>query len=174
MDAAGSCPVILLHTPASISSEAVTAGPVLVLDATMPMRIVRHFLPRLEVLADVQAAAPFLDTFQIVGGWGKTCDHPGRPREPQGKKTCRRDGMLQELRDFVVFHSGGNALVVTYEAIEDRFSDLPGVRTGHFNKIAGLDTFGDVRSLFVIGRPLPQTGGSPPYGDGPDRAADTQ
>src|SRR6476661_6703631 len=73
-----------------------------------------------------------------------------------GEENCRRDRMLQELRDFVVFHSGGNALVVTYEAIEDRFSNLPGVRTGHFNKIAGLDTFGDVRSLFVIGRPLPQ------------------
>jgi hypothetical protein len=73
-----------------------------------------------------------------------------------GEENCRRDRMLQELRDFVVFHSGGNALVVTYEAIEDRFSNLPGVRTGHFNKIAGLDTFGDVRSLFVIGRPLPR------------------
>ena len=63
--------------------------------------------------------------------------------------------MLQELRDFVDFHSGGNALVVTYEVIEDCFSDLPGVRTGHFNKIAGLDTFGGVCSLFVIGCPLP-------------------
>ena len=56
----------------------------------------------------------------------------------------------------MAFHSGGNALVVTYDAIEGRFADLPGVRTGHFNAIAGLDIFGDVRSLFVIGRPLPQ------------------
>ena len=120
----------------------------------MPTRIVRHFLPRLEVLAELQAAAPYLDTFQIVGGWGKTSIIPSS--RVSGEENCRRDRMLQELRDFVAFHSGGNALVVTYEAIEDRFSNLPGVRTGHFNKIAGLDTFGDVRSLFVIGRPLPQ------------------
>ena len=153
MDAAGSSRVILLHTRRDLQ-EAVTAGPVLVLDATMPMRIVRHYLPRLEVLADLQAAAPYLETFQIVGGWGKTSII--QSSQASVEENCRRDRMLQELRDFVVFHSGGNALVVTYEAIEDRFSDLPGVRTGHFNKIAGLDTFGDVRSLFVIGRPLPR------------------
>ncbi|MGA7408033.1 MAG: hypothetical protein WBW67_25125, partial [Pseudolabrys sp.] len=152
-DAAGSSRVVLLHTRRHLQ-EAVTAGPVLVLDATMPIRIVRHYLPRLEVLADLQAAAPSLDTFQIVGGWGKTSMIPSS--RASGEENCRRDRMLQELRDFVVFHSGGNALVVTYEAIEDRFSNLPGVRTGHFNKIAGLDTFGDVRSLFVIGRPLPR------------------
>ena len=153
MDAAGSSRVILLHTRRDLQ-EAVTAGPVLVLDATMPMRIVRHYMPRLEVLADLQAAAPYLETFQIVGGWGKTSII--QSSQASVEENCRRDGLLQEMRDFVAFHSGGNALVVTYEAIEDRFSNLPGVRTGHFNKIAGLDTFGDVRSLFVIGRPLPR------------------
>jgi hypothetical protein len=153
MDAAGSSRVILLHTRRDLQ-EAVTAGPVLVLDATMPMRIVRHYLPRVEVLADLQSVAPYLETFQIVGGWGKTSII--QSSQASVEENCRRDGLLQEMRDFVAFHSGGNALVVTYEAIEDRFSNLPGVRTGHFNKIAGLDTFGDVRSLFVIGRPLPR------------------
>jgi hypothetical protein len=140
-DAAGSSRVVLLHTRRHLQ-EAVTAGPVLVLDATMPIRIVRHYLPRLEVLADLQAAAPSLDTFQIVGGWGKTSMIPSS--RASRDENIRREGVLQELRDFVVFHSGGNALVVTYDAIEDHFSNLPGVRTGHFNKIAGLDTFGDV------------------------------
>ena len=120
MDAAGSSRVILLHTRRDLQ-EAVTAGPVLVLDATMPMRIVRHYLPRLEVLADLQAAAPYLETFQIVGGWGKTSII--QSSRASVEENCRRDRMLQELRDFVVFHSGGNALVVTYEAIEDRFSE---------------------------------------------------
>lgn len=152
-DAAGSSRVVLLHTRRDLQ-EAVTAGPVLVLDATMPTRIVRHYLPRLATLAELQAVAPYLDTFQIVGGWGKTSIIPSARTSEE--ENCRRNRMLQELRDFVAFHSGSNALVVTYEAIEDRFSNLPGVRTGHFNKIAGLDMFGDVRSLFVIGRPLPQ------------------
>ena len=56
----------------------------------------------------------------------------------------------------IAFHSGGSALVVTYHDIEDRFADMHGVHVGHFNAISGLDTFGNVRSLFVIGRPLPQ------------------
>ena len=51
-------------------------------------------------------------------------------------------------------NSGGNGLVVTYQDLEDCFAE-PGIRTGHFNAISGLDSFGDVRSLFVIGRPLP-------------------
>ena len=153
MDATGSCPVILLHSRREVR-EAVTDGPILALDATMPVRIVQYFLPRLKVLADVQAAAPFLDTFQILGGWGKTTIIPAA--RASRDENIRREGLLCELRDFVVLHGGSNALVVTYDAIEGRFADLPGVRTGHFNAIAGLDTFGDVRSLFVIGRPLPQ------------------
>ena len=44
--------------------------------------------------------------------------------------------------------------MITYDAIETRFAQH-GVRTGHFNAIAGLDTFGDARTVFVIGRPLP-------------------
>lgn len=51
-------------------------------------------------------------------------------------------------------NSGGNAAVITYKDIEPEF-ERSGIRTGHFNAIAGLDTFKDVRSLFVIGRPLP-------------------
>jgi hypothetical protein len=57
--------------------------------------------------------------------------------------------------DFVRGKDGDTALVVTYLAIEQHFSSLSGVETGHFNAIAGLDRFNDVNSVFVIGRPLP-------------------
>ena len=93
MDAAGSCPVILLHTRRDLQ-EAVTDGPILALDATMPMRIVRHYLPRLEVLAELQAAAPHLDTFQIVGDGGKP--RSSRPQRASVEENCRRDRLLQE------------------------------------------------------------------------------
>ena len=46
-------------------------------------------------------------------------------------------------------------LVVTYKACEAAFEDIPGVETGHFNAIAGLDVYRDVRLLVVVGRPLP-------------------
>jgi hypothetical protein len=47
--------------------------------------------------------------------------------------------------------------VVTYQAIEAAFSNIPGVSTGHFKAIAGLDVFKDVALLIVIGRPLPRS-----------------
>ena len=46
-------------------------------------------------------------------------------------------------------------LVVTYKACEAAFEGIPGVETGHFNAIAGLDAYRDVRLLVVVGRPLP-------------------
>ena len=108
----------------------------------------------MSVLADVHAAAPHVETFQITGGWGKTSLIPSD--RASDTENARREGLLDELRDFIAFHSGGSAVVVTYHDIEDRFADMHGVHVGHFNAISGLDTFGNVRSLFVIGRPLPQ------------------
>ncbi|RDD64188.1 hypothetical protein DU478_21485 [Thalassococcus profundi] len=46
-------------------------------------------------------------------------------------------------------------LVVTYQAIEAAFADIPNVETAHFNAVAGLDCYNDVSLLISIGRPLP-------------------
>ena len=89
-DAGGSCPVILLHSRREIS-DTITALPILCLDATMPTDIVRHFLPRLSVLADVQAAAPHLDAFQIRRRLGEDIPHPPRSRPCRGERTARRN-----------------------------------------------------------------------------------
>jgi hypothetical protein len=149
-DKEGAFKVILLHARAEIT-DGIAALPALYLDATMPATIARHFLPRLDVLADVQAAAPHMEVTQVLGGWGKTSLVPSKRQDETENR--RRIGLVDELVDFARLHSGGDAFVVTYEAIEERFAG-PGVRTGHFNAISGLDEYGDVRSLFVIGRPL--------------------
>ena len=150
-DKEGPYRAVLLHTLASIRDD-IAALPILLLDATMPERVVRHYLPNLTVLAEVKAAAPYMNVHQVVGGWGKTSIVPSPKATPEENR--RRVGLVGELVDFVHLNSGGNSLVVTYEAIEERFVGVQGVRTGHFNAISGLDVYGDVRSLFVIGRPL--------------------
>lgn len=150
-DAEGAGRVVLLHSRREIR-EGIAALPILLLDATLPEAVVRHFLPQMRLLADVQAHAPHMRVHQIVGGWGKTSLVPSSNAALEENE--RRKGRLGQLADFVRLNSGGNALVVTYEAVESYFRG-PGVRTGHFNAIAGLDRFRDVRSLFVIGRPLP-------------------
>lgn len=90
---------------------------------------------------------------QVIGGWGKTSLIPHESAKPEENE--RRNSVLSELRDFVAFHGNQSALAITYEAIEDRFADLIGVRTAHFNAITGRDAFGNVENLFVVGRPLP-------------------
>ncbi len=150
--ASGSFRTIVLHSRQDIRKE-VAGLPMLLLDATMPLHIVRYYLPRVTLLAEVNPVAPHMQVHQVIGGWGKTSlvSHPRlAPDEAR-----RRAGLVSELADFAALNSGDNGLVVTYEAIEPEFASRPGIRTGHFNAIAGLDTFGDVRSLFVVGRPLP-------------------
>lgn len=161
-DKDGPTRAIVMHGRAQIRDD-IAELPILLLDATMPVQIVRHYLPRLEVLAEVKAVAPHMTVHQVIGGWGKTSIVPSDKATPEENR--RREGLVRELGDFVRAKSQGGvgntvlpnsgALVVTYDAIEDRFASLPDVRTGHFNAIAGLDTFGTVASLFVIGRPMP-------------------
>ena len=120
----------------------------------MPLGIVQHFLPRLDVLAGVQAAMPHVTVTQITGGWGRTSLVPNPKAAKNDAENERRANLVGELVDFVRFHGGGDALCATYQAIEARFQ-VPGVRTCHWNAVAGLDEYGQVRSLFAIGRPLP-------------------
>ena len=150
--AAGSFRTIALHSRLDIREE-VAGLPMLHLDATMPLHIVRYYLPRIELLAEVNPVAPHMWVHQVIGGWGKT-SLVGHPRVAPDEAR-RRAGLVCELADFTALNSGGNGLVITYEKIEAEFASRPGIRTGHFNAIAGLDTFKDVSSLFVIGRPLP-------------------
>ncbi len=151
-DKEGPYRAIVLHSRSEVKA-AVSKLPMLMLDATMPTDLVRHYLPRLEVLAEVKVAAPHMEVYQVLGGWGKTSIVPSPKAAPEENR--RRENLAGELADFVQLNSGGNGLVITYEAIEERFAGVPGIRTGHFNAIAGLDQFRDVRSAFVIGRPLP-------------------
>jgi hypothetical protein len=147
----GTLRTIALHSRLDICDD-VSEVPMLHLDATMSISIVEHFLPRLTVLAEINPVAPHMQVHQIIGGWGKTSIVSNEKASDGENK--RRESVLSVLVDFVALHSGDNALVVTYEAIEAEFQ-IPGVRTAHFNAISGLDAFRDVRSLFVIGRPLP-------------------
>ena len=71
------------------------------------------------------------------------------------EENARREGKLGQLRDLAAIRGAGDGLVITYQRIEDRFSDLPGTQTLHFNALPGPDASGGVRSLTVIGRPLP-------------------
>ncbi|MBB5696441.1 hypothetical protein [Muricoccus pecuniae] len=142
-------------------SDAILAAPVMALDATLPPDLVRPYLPRLEAAEAVRIKAPHMQVRQMRGGWGKRTLLPSGARivrDAAGVLTVSLPRVLAELRDFVLGQTRGErSLVVTYEAAEAAFVGLPGVETAHFNAVAGLDDWSDVRHLFVVGRPRPQS-----------------
>ena len=135
--------------------------PILHLDATMPVAAVRQYLPRLEVVAEIDAVAPHMRLVQILstrenrGGWGKNSVIPDQA--PSAEERDRRDGRVAVLRDLVAAmrtrHGAG--LVVTYKALEARFAGQDGVATAHFNAVAGLNGHERVGFAVAIGRPMP-------------------
>lgn len=130
--------------------------PILHLDATLRPGLAQTVLPGLEV-TEVAADMPHMHLTAVQGSFGKSSlvvDPKASPTENR-----RRQNRLQECVDHVRWEAArvapGRVLVVTYQAIEAAFSGIPGVSTGHFKAIAGLDVFKEVALLIVIGRPLP-------------------
>jgi hypothetical protein len=130
--------------------------PILHLDATLRPELAAAVLPGLEV-QEIDAAMPHMTLRLVIGSFGKgsLCPEPGlAPAEAQ-----RRANRLGEVVDYVAWQARrvapGRVLVITYQACEAAFAGIAGVETGHFNSIAGLDAYRDVRLLVVVGRPLP-------------------
>ena len=133
--------------------------PLLHLDATLRPDLARVTLPGLEV-STVEADAPHQHIRLISGGFGKS-KLADDPREPIAENK-RHANRLRECVDYVRWHAlrhkGERILLITYLAIEAAFADIPCVETAHYNAVAGLDGWGDVSALFLIGRPLPGSG----------------
>jgi hypothetical protein len=139
-------------------AESLAALPVLHLDATLRPDLAKLMLPGLQVTR-IDAEQPHLHLTLVVGRFGKStlCAASELPlRELQ-----RRQNRLREVVDHVRWQArrvgSGQVLVVTQKAIEAAFAGIEGVQTAHFNAIAGLDQYRDVRLLIVVGRPLPSS-----------------
>jgi hypothetical protein len=147
--------------------------------------ITREYLPRFERLADIGATAPHLHLVQIQGEWGRrkllpadfaTTTEPddgeddgenddpfidGEAIDPEhasgvAAENAKRTAKLSEIRDFILSRAQGeSALLITYKDLEPAFQGIPGLNVIHFADFRGLDEYGKVRWLFVLGRPLP-------------------
>lgn len=132
--------------------------PILHLDATLRPGLTRTVLPGLDV-TEIPASMPHMRLTAVQGSFGKSSlveDPRSAPDESR-----RRQNRLRDCVDHVRWEAArvapGRTLVVTYKQIEPAFAGIPGVETGHFKAIAGLDVYKDVALLVVIGRPLPGT-----------------
>ncbi len=130
--------------------------PILHLDATLRMQLAATVLPGMEV-EHITAAMPHMHLTAVQGRFAKTTLVEDPKTDPAENR--RRANRRNECVDYVRWHARrvapGRTLVVTFKAIEAAFTGIPGVVTGHFKAIAGLDIFKKVALLIVIGRPMP-------------------
>jgi hypothetical protein len=138
--------VIEMATPAMIAEEW-RAIPTLHLDATADMEIVQQRVPHAEMIADIGIDAPHARVVQYVGpSFGKKAMTDGGNRLRDAWSWCLAQGRLR----------GGRCLVITHKAAVERiredFAVPDWMALATFGAVAGLDGFGDVRTLIVLGR----------------------
>jgi hypothetical protein len=140
-------------------------APTVVMDATMPIEIVRQFFPAIDTPRGVAAPKPHTYVRQIT-------DRPMTaemliPSECANERTnATRRANVERVRQFILVRADdvrpGSVLVITQLGLEKALmaGSLPAnVTVRHFNDIAGENAWRDVALVVVIGRtePAPRT-----------------
>jgi hypothetical protein len=135
--------------------KTIAAQPLLHGDATMEIELVRHHLPKITMLLELDVLTPYERITQIVGlaVGKKILALPASEKDPKyPKQQARRD----RLRALVICLARGRCtLVISQKDVEAMFAGIPNVATAHYGAIEGLDKYGNVEVLITIGRPMP-------------------
>ena len=136
--------------------------PTLLMDATMEPELLRHVWPDLELVADVAVEAPHMRVRQVVDrAFALSMLDPGGTTDP--KEARRRTNRLRDLHAAVArearAHAPGRVLVVAQKRVRAALEAMgglpPTVAWAHHGAVAGLDAWGDVRGMVVVGRTMP-------------------
>jgi putative DNA primase/helicase len=141
------------------------AVPVLHLDATMQDALVRPYLPFLRLHEPVSAVTPHMHVRQVLGSpttaKALTPDERARERDHTAARNHLRDlqaYIALRAREFRRNGSETDVLVVGQKAAIDQLRDAglpPRTDAVHFNALSGLDRWGEVACLIILGRTLP-------------------
>lgn len=136
--------------------------PTLLMDATMEPELLRHVWPDLELVADVAVEAPHMQVRQVVDrAYSLSMLDPDGTTDP--KEARRRTHRLRDLHAVIArearAHAPGRLLVVTQKRVRAALEAMgglpPTVAWAHHGAVAGLDSWGDVRAMVVVGRTMP-------------------
>ena len=124
--------------------------PTLLLDATLPaLPVLQVYHPEIKMVADIMVEMPkHVKIKQIL-------------KTPTSSNKLENERHLKSLRRYILQRwiecRRGRTLVITQEKAELWLQEnLPkNIFVEHFNNIAGLDDYRDVRLLILIGRPQP-------------------
>lgn len=149
--------------------EALASLPLIHADATLPLDLVRNYLPNLQLACDLDIEAPHMRITQVIGTpVGKSALVPKPPGERKGKQRGAWTETGEEAEERVArkrrrlvdacrhLAQGRHGLVITYKDIEKDFEGIDGVEVAHFGAIEGIDRWRDVDVVVIIGRPLPR------------------
>ena len=111
---------------------------------------------------DLKVDAPHMRTTQVielpVGKSSLQALPPGkRTPEKEAEVAEKRGGWSRLVRELV---AGRRGLVITYLAIEDDFKGFNHIEVAHHGAIEGIDRWGDVDVVVIIGRSLPLEDGA--------------
>ena len=134
-------------------AKALADVPTLILDATLPdIAVLKAFYSSVEIVAHIEAKT-HAHTRQVLGA----------PTSANKLLHSKGEWNLHMIRRAVLYRflQAGHlpTLVIAQKEVSDwlRTSGLPsGITLAHFNAVAGLDGFKNVRLVIVIGRTLPR------------------
>ncbi len=165
MTEAGSVRALKLRWRGPMRAGWAAQAPILHLDATLRPELVQAYLPRIDIGAPVAARQPYVRVRQIAGSptSSRALTPAGDTSERDRKAAARR---LRDLRAWIELrarqcHRPGQAvdlLVVGQKAAIDalRAAGLPPrVEAVHFNALSGLDRWGGIGGMVILGRTLP-------------------
>jgi len=140
--------------------------PTLLLDALLPVELVRPFWPDVELVADVKAAMPHQHIYQVTDkAYALSMLEPlgeeaasTNPKEAQRRLNRLRDMRAMLVREAVQW-APGQVLVVAQKAVKEALLNLGGlpgnIAMAHHNAVAGRDEWRNAAAVIVIGRTLP-------------------
>ena len=138
--------------------ERIAELPIIALDATLNVDIVKHFFSRIDLALDLQVQAPHERVTQVVSlPVGKASlsqlDAGKRRSEEEQRVANKRERLLKVVRRLA---AGRRCVVITNKELTPMFDGAePNIEVAHFNAIEGIDRWRDVDVLITIGRPLP-------------------
>ena len=164
-------PVRMLHLKGRSKVTDGWKAPTLLLDALLPVELVRPFWPDVELVADVQATMPHQRVRQVVDrAYALSMLEPlaEEAAKQDSERAKRRTNRLRDLRAILFRearrHAPGQVLVVLQQGVETALLAMgrlpPNVETAHHNNIAGRDEWKGVRALVVVGRTMPPPAGA--------------
>ncbi len=161
----GSVRALSLRWRGELRSNWVGAIPVLHLDATLRPELVVPYLPQIAIHEAVTARLPHVEVRQVLSSPTSAKSlTPGSQARPREQKTAKRH--LRDLLAYVALRARqchrpaakADLLVIGQKAAIDILRDagLPSrVDAVHFNGLSGLDRWGDVGGVMILGRTLP-------------------